>query len=98
MYTHMHAHTHACTYTMYKCTRTHSYIVGSDYNLTNFTLGPFSDDVRELSFDVSIVDDKIPENDTMFQVSLTLDGQASLSSRVTVSSPRATITIKDDGK
>ena len=77
---------------------THTYIVGTDYNLTNFTLGPFSDDVRELSFDVSIVDDKILENDKMFQVSLTLDGQASLSSRVTVSSPRATITIKDDGK
>ena len=78
---------------MCKCTRTHSYIVGSDYNLTNFTLGPFSDDERELSFNVSIVDDNIPENNETFNIILDR-----LSSRVTVSSPRATITIKDDGK
>ena len=78
---------------------THSYVADSDYgNLTNFPLGQFSDDVRQLSFNVSIVDDSIPEDDEIFHVSLTRAGEDRLSSRVIVSPDRATITIKDDGK
>ena len=72
-----------------------------DYRaLTNFPLGPFSDGVRELSFDVSIVDDSDPEDIEMFRVSLTLDpaGQAMLGNRVRVSPNVATVTILDDGK
>ena len=57
-----------------------------------------NDDVRELSFNVSIVNDNIPEDVEMFNVSLTLDpaDQARLGSRVTVSPDVATITIQDD--
>ena len=72
-----------------------------DYHaLTNFPLGPFSDDVRELSFNVSIVNDSTPEGDEMFRIILTLDsaGQDRLSSRVRVEPNVATITIQDDGK
>ena len=73
----------------------------SYHALTNFPLGPFSDDVRELSFSVSVVDDSIPEDDEMFNVSLTLDpaDQARLGNRVIVSPDVATVTIQDnDGK
>ena len=77
-------------------------VAPGDYSaLTNFRLGPFSDDVRQLSFNVSIVNDNIPEDDEMFNVSLTLDpaDQARLGSRVTVSPDLATVTIQDiDGK
>ena len=57
-----------------------------------------NDDVRELSFNVSIVNDNIPEDVEMFNVSLTLDpaDQARLGNRVTVSPDVATITIQDD--
>ena len=56
--------------------------------------------MREFSFNVSIVNDSIPEGDEMFRVSLTLDsaGQDRLSSRVRVSPNVATVTILDDGK
>ena len=69
--------------------------------LTKFCLGPFSDDVRKLSFTVSIVDDNIPEDDEMFNVSLTLDpaSRTRLGNRVIVSPDVATVTIQDnDGK
>ena len=57
--------------------------------------------MRELSFNVSIVNDSIPEDAEMFNVSLTLDpaDQARLGNRVIVSPDVATITIQeDDGK
>ena len=57
-----------------------------------------NDDVRELSFNVSIVNDNIPEDVEMFNVSLTLDpaDQDRLGNRVTVSPDVATVTILDD--
>ena len=76
-----------------------SLVAPGDYDaLTNFRLGPFSNDVRQLSFNVSVVDDNIPENGEMFRVSLTLDpaDQARLGSHVTVSLEVATVTIQDD--
>ena len=57
--------------------------------------------MRELSFNVSIVNDNIPEDVEMFNVSLTLDpaDQARLGDRVIVSPDVATVTIQDnDGK
>ena len=54
--------------------------------------------MRELSFNVSIVNDSIPEDAEMFNVSLTLEpaDQARLGNRVIVSPDVATITIQDD--
>ena len=77
----------------------HPCIAPSDYGvLTNFRLGQFNNDVRQLSFNVSIVNDTIPENAEMFSVSLTLD-PADQARRVTVSPDVATVTIQDnDGK
>ena len=77
----------------------HPCIAPSDYGaLTNFRLGPFSDDVRQLSFNVSIVDNNIPENAKMFSMRLTLD-PADQARRVTVSPDVAAVTIQDnDGK
>ena len=87
------------------CLRDHTFhlsVAPGDYGgLTNFPLGSFSNDVRQLSFNVSIVNDSIPEDAEMFSASLTLDlaGQARLDSRVTVSPDVATVTIQDnDGK
>ena len=57
--------------------------------------------MRQLSFNVSIVNDSIPEDDEMFSASLTLDpaAQDRLGNRVTVSPNVATVTIQDnDGK
>ena len=63
-------------------------------------MGPFNNDVRQLSFNVSIVNDNIPEEAEIFNVSLTLDpaDQARLRNhtRVTVSPDVATVTIQDD--
>ena len=66
----------------------------------NFRLGPFNNSVRQLSFNVSIVDDSIPEEDKLFNVSLTLDPdtQPGLRNRVTVSPHVTTLTIQDNGK
>ena len=93
--THTHTHTHT-TCNFHPCT------AAGDYDsLNNFRLGPFSNDVRQLSFNVSVVNDNIPENDKMFSASLTLDpdDQARLGNRVTVSPNVATVTILDnDGK
>ena len=56
--------------------------------------------MRQLSFNVPIVDDSIPEDAEMFNVSLTLDpaDKTRLGSHtcVTVSPEVATITIQDD--
>ena len=80
----------------------HSSVAPSDFgNLTNFRLDPFNNDMRQLSFNMSIVDDSIPEDEETFNVSLTLDpaDQARLGNRVTVSPDVATATIQDnDGK
>ena len=74
-------------------------IAPSDYDaLTGFLLGPFSNSVRQLSFNVSIVNDTIPEDDEDFTVRLTLlpADQARLRNRVTVRPDLATVTILDD--
>ena len=57
--------------------------------------------MRQLSFNVPIVDDSIPEDAEMFSTSLKLDtaDQARLGSHVIVSPDVATVTIQDsDGK
>ena len=85
-------------------THTHNHInpssvAPSDYGaLTNFRLGPFSNDVRRLSVNVSIVNDDIPEDAEIFRVSLTLDpdDRNRLGSRVIVSPDVATVTINED--
>ena len=77
----------------------HPPVAPGDYcNLTNFSLGPFSNSVHQLRFNVSIVNDSIPEDAEMFNVSLTLDpaDQARLANRVIVSLDVATIKIQDD--
>ena len=91
-------------YTTHKNTHaTHTYthipsVAPDDYDaLTNFPLGPFNNDARQLSFNVSIVNDNIPEDTEMFNVSLTLDpaDQATLGN-VTFSPDVVTITILDN--
>ena len=77
----------------------HLSIAPSDYGaLADFLLGPFSNTVRRLSFNVSIVDDVIPENNEDFTASLTLApaDRARLGTRVTVDPDLATVTIEDD--
>ena len=84
------------------CLHTHTFylsVAPGDYGrLTNFSLGPFSNGVRELSFNVSIVNDDIPEDAETFSASLTLDprDQARLDNRVQVSPSVATVTIQDN--
>ena len=76
----------------------HLSIAPGDYGaLTDFSLGPFSDSVRRLSFNVSIVDDMIPEDDEDFTASLTLSpaDRTRLGTRVTVDPDLATVTIED---
>ena len=83
-------------------THMHTSVAPGDYaSLTNFRLGPFNNSIRQLSFNVSIWNDNIPEDDEMFNVSLTLDpaDQARLGNRVRVSPDVATVMIQDnDGK
>ena len=77
----------------------HLSIAPGDYGtLTDFRLGPFSHSVRQLSFNVSIVNDAIPEDDEDFTARLTLlpADQARLRNRVTVQPDSATVTIQDD--
>ena len=80
----------------------HPSVAPSDYgNLMNFPLDPFNNDVRQLSFNVSVVNDNIPEDEETFRASLTLHpaDEARLGSCVTVSPNVATVTIQDnDGK
>ena len=70
-----------------------------DYGaLNNVCLGPFNNSVRQFSFNVSIVNDNIPEDAEMFNVSLTFD-IADQGNRIIVSPNIAMVTIKDnDGK
>ena len=108
--THTHTHTHAHTHT-HTHTHTHLTVAPDDYDiLSNFSLEPFDNRVRQLSFNLSVVDDNIPEEFEMFNVSLTLNpvdqdrsinsaDQARIGDVVTLSSDLATITIQDnDGK
>ena len=77
----------------------HPSLDSGDYDpLTNFRLGPFNNTAHQLSFNVTIGNDSIPEDAEMFNVSLTLDpaDQARFSNRVTVSPSAATVTIQDD--
>ena len=74
-------------------------IAPSDYGaLAGFSLGPFSNSVRQLSFNVSIVNDTIPEDDEDFTASLTLSpaDRARLGTHVTVDPDLATVTIEDN--
>ena len=76
----------------------HLSIAPGDYGtLTGFSLGPFSDSVCQISFNVSIVNDVIPEDDETFIANLTLlpADQARLCNRVTVQPDSATVTILD---
>jgi len=78
---------------------THLSIAPGDYGtLAGFSLGPFNNDVRQLSFNVSIVNDMIPEGNETFIANLTLlpADQARLGNRVTVQPDSATVTIQDD--
>ena len=76
-----------------------SYLAPGDYDgLTNYRLGPFSIDVRQLSFNVSIVNDNITEDSEMFRAMLTLEDndQADF---VTVTPDETFVTIEDnDGR
>ena len=92
--TNSHTHTYTHSHTI------HSSIAPSDYGaLAGFSLGPFSDSVRRLSFNVSIVDDMIPEDNELFTASLTLSDPATYGEIVTVDPALANVTILDeDGK
>ena len=96
-HTNTHTHTHTHTHTPF-----HPCLAPSDYgNLTDFRLGPFNNDVHQLSFNVSIVNDKITEDAETFSVSLTLDSavRAEFVGNVKVLPAVATATIVDnDGK
>ena len=96
-------------YTLNVCTNSHTHIHShtihlsiepGDYGaLTDFSLGPFNNDVRELSFNVSIVNDMIPEDNELFTASLTLSDPATYGEIVTVDPALANVTILDeDGK
>ena len=67
-------------------------------SLTNFHLGPFNNRVCQHSFNVSIVNDNIPEDVEMFNVTLTLDpaDRARLGNLVRVSPEITTVTIQDN--
>ena len=87
MHTHTHTHTH------------YPSVAPGDYGtLTNFRLGPFNSDVHRLSFNVSIVNDDIPEDTELFTVILAIVAayQARLGNHVTVSPDVATLTIIED--
>ena len=92
--THVWALMHTHTYTLHLC------VAPDDYGaLTNYTLGPFSNDVRELSVNIiSIENDNITEDAEVFSASLTLDPAAEvrLGNRVIVSPAVLNVTILDD--
>ena len=80
-------------------TKIHLSIAPGDYGaLTGFSLGPFNNSVRQLSFNVSIVNDLIREGDEHFTARLTVSpaDQARLRNRVTVQPDLATVSILDD--
>ena len=76
-------------------------IAPGDYGaLAGFPLGPFSNSVRQLSFNfnVSIVDDVTPEGTETFTANLTLSpaDRSRLGDHVTVDPDLATVTILDN--
>jgi len=93
MHNSAHLHTYIQSHTIYL-----SIAPGDCGALTGFSLGPFNNDVRQLSFNVSIENDMIPEDDETFIANLTLlsADQARLPNRVTVQPDSATVTILDD--
>ena len=77
----------------------HLSVAPGDYGaLTGFSLGPFNNSVRQLTFSVPIVNDMIPEDDETFIANLTLlpADQIRLRNRVTVQPDSASVTILDD--
>jgi len=77
----------------------HLSIAPGDYGaLIDFSLGPFNNSVRQLTFNVSIENDMFPENNETFIANLTLlpADQARLGNHVTVQPDSATVTIQDD--
>jgi len=97
---HTHPHAQLTHLHMYMQSNTsHLSIAPGDYGaLTGFSLGPFNNSVRQLTFSVPIVNDMIPEDDETFIANLTLlpADQARLRSRVTVQPDSATVTILDN--
>ena len=91
--------THTLTLTYMQSHTIHLSIAPGDYGaLTGFSLGPFNNDVRQLSFNVSIVNDMIPEGTETFIANLTPlpADQARLRNRVSVQPDSATVTILDE--
>ena len=80
----------------------HPSVAFCDYGaLTNISLGSFNNDMRQLDFNVSIVNDNLVENAEIFYINLTVNhtDQARLGDRVTVSPYLGAVTIQDnDGK
>ena len=98
MYTHFDTHKHIFAHT---CAHIFIYIDHDDYGfLSNFHLGPFKNDVHQLSFNVSVVDDDIPEDTELFRISLAIvpADRARLGNRVTVSPDVGTVTIQDNDR
>ena len=92
-----HVHSHTLTHILSHTIRLST--APGDYGaLADFRLGPFSNSVRQLSFNVSIVNDMIPEDDEDFTARLTLSpaDRARLGTRVTVQPDLANVTIQDD--
>jgi len=88
-----HTHTRTCNHTI------HLSIAPGDYGAhTGFSLGPFNNNVRQLSFNVSIVNNMIPEDDETFIANLILlpADRTRLQNHVTVQPDSATVTIQDD--
>ena len=88
---------------MHTCTHTHTHTQPSvafcDYGgLTNISLGPFNNDTRELTFNVSIVNDNSPELAEIFYTRLSPNhtDQARLDNRMAVSPDEGTVTIQDN--
>ena len=77
----------------------HLPIAPDDYGvLSGFSLGPFNNSVRQLSFSVPVENDMIPEGNETFIANLTLlpADHARLYNRVTVQPNSASVTILDD--
>ena len=86
-------YTHTYTHTFYTS------VAPGDYGaLTEYHLGPFNNNVHQLSFNVSIINDNTPEDAEVFNASLTIDStdQARLGNPVRVSPNEATVTIQDN--
>ena len=89
--THTHTYIQSCTI--------HLSIAPNDYGaLTGFSLGPFNNSVRQLSFNVSIMNDVILEENEDFTASLTVSpaDRTRLGNRVTVQPNVATVTVLDN--